>query len=133
MALEQDPAFYEALGRAIKVLRTARKIERAGLAEASGLSYPYLSEIENGRKRASSLALKAIAEAIGVSMAELIGAAEDLSGSTYPMATSALRKSGAERPSPNRDAVLSEITAMMGRLRDEDLSYVRALLRRLMR
>ncbi len=72
-----DPAFYEALGRAIKVLRAERGVERRELAEASGISYPYLSEIENGKKRASSKALIAIAEALGVAPSDLLAMAED--------------------------------------------------------
>ena len=58
----EDPRFYQALGRAVKVHRAQRGIERRDLAERSGVSYPYLSEIENGRKRPSSKALVAIAE-----------------------------------------------------------------------
>jgi transcriptional regulator with XRE-family HTH domain len=67
-----DPAYREAVGRAIKVLRTERGLERKDLAAASGLSYAYLSEIETGRKRASSKALFVIADALGVRPAELL-------------------------------------------------------------
>ena len=67
-----DPAYFEAVGRAIRVLRTERGMERKDLAEASGLSYPYLSEMETGKKRASSKALFAIAEALGVRPADLL-------------------------------------------------------------
>jgi len=70
------PRFYEALGRAIKVLRTERGLSRRDLAERSGVSYPYLSEIENGKKRASSKALLSIADALGVRPSELMGTAE---------------------------------------------------------
>src|SRR5258708_30671137 len=46
--------FYEALGRAIKVTRAEQGLERKELARLSGLSYPYLSEIERPESRASS-------------------------------------------------------------------------------
>ena len=43
-----------------------------------GLSYPYLSQIENGRKRPSSRALLAIAEALGTKPHELLTSANEL-------------------------------------------------------
>jgi DNA-binding XRE family transcriptional regulator len=77
-----DPGYYEALGRAIRVLRTERGLERKDLAEAAGLSYPYLSEIETGRKRASSKALFVIAEALGVRPSELLALGDRYGGRT---------------------------------------------------
>jgi transcriptional regulator with XRE-family HTH domain len=71
-----SPEYYEALGRAIRVARVERGLERKDLAERSGLSYPYVSEIESGRKRASSRALMAIAQALGLTPAELMAAGE---------------------------------------------------------
>ena len=72
-----DPAFYEALGRAIQVLRTDQGMGRRDLSTRSGLSYSYLSEIENGTKRSSSSALLKIANALGMQLNELIMAAEE--------------------------------------------------------
>lgn len=72
-----DP-LYGFLGRAIKVERTARGMDRRVLAERSGISYPYLSEIENGSKRPSSQALFALAEALGLGPSALMAAAERL-------------------------------------------------------
>lgn len=77
-----DPGYYEALGRAIRVLRTERGLERKELAEAAGLSYPYLSEIETGRKRPSSKALFVIAEALGVRPSEVLSLADRYGGRT---------------------------------------------------
>jgi transcriptional regulator with XRE-family HTH domain len=77
-----DPGYYEALGRAIRVLRTERGLERKDLAEAAGLSYPYLSEIETGRKRPSSKALFVIAEALGVRPSELLALGDRYGGRT---------------------------------------------------
>jgi transcriptional regulator with XRE-family HTH domain len=49
------------------------------LKQRSGLSYPYIAEIENGSKKSPSLkAVAAIAEALGVSSAELQARAEEL-------------------------------------------------------
>lgn len=70
------PEFAEALGRTIKVLRTDRGLERRELAERVGISYSYLTEIENGNKPPSSAVLGQIAEVLGLRMSQLIDAAE---------------------------------------------------------
>ena len=67
-----------AVGRAIRVIRTEHGMSRKDLAERSGLSYPYVSEIETGKKSPSSKALRAIADAIGLPPHELLAAAETL-------------------------------------------------------
>ena len=71
-----DPEFYEGLGRAIKVARTALGVERKELAESAGVSYAYLSDIETGRGRPGSRSLLAIAEALMLSPSELMRQAE---------------------------------------------------------
>jgi transcriptional regulator with XRE-family HTH domain len=76
-APEGDDLLAAALGRAIKVIRTGLGLDRKRLAKAAGLSYSYLSEIENGRKPASASAQHAIARALGLSPSELLAAAED--------------------------------------------------------
>jgi transcriptional regulator with XRE-family HTH domain len=74
------PAFYEALGRAIQVHRARHGLDRKELARRAEVSYPYLSEIENGKKRPSSSAVLAIAEALGLRASELLEEAESLVG-----------------------------------------------------
>ena len=56
----QDPAYYEALGRAIKVARTELGLSRKELAARAKISYPYIADIESGRGRPSSSALLAV-------------------------------------------------------------------------
>ena len=70
--------FYRALGQAIKVARTEQGLERKELARVSGISYPYLSEIEKGKKRPSTEALLPIAQALGLRQSELLERAERL-------------------------------------------------------
>lgn len=53
-------------------------MNRKDLAELSGLSYPYLSEIEGEKKSPSSRALRAIGDALGVAPSELLVAADSL-------------------------------------------------------
>lgn len=72
----EDPEFYEGLGRAIKVARTALGLERKELAELAGVSYAYLSDIETGRGRPGSRSFLAIADALGQSPSELMREAE---------------------------------------------------------
>ena len=68
--------FSQAVGHTIKVLRTDLGIARKELAERVGISYSYLTEIENGNKPPSSTVLAAIAAALDVQLHELIAAAE---------------------------------------------------------
>ena len=71
-----DPAYYEALGRAIKVARTELGLSRKELAAKARISYPYVADIESGRGRPSSSALLAIARALGMSPSTLMASAE---------------------------------------------------------
>ena len=72
-----SPAFAEALGHEIKVMRTDLGIERREFAERAGISYSYITEIENGNKPPSSSVLEDIASALGMRMSQLIQAAEE--------------------------------------------------------
>lgn len=53
---------------AIKVVRKYRNMTQAALADAAGISRPYLTEIETGRKDGSIRALKSIAGALDVTL-----------------------------------------------------------------
>ena len=79
----------EGLGRAIRVIRTERGLNRKDLAARSGLSYPYLSEIEGDKKSPSSRALRAIGDALGVAPSELLAAADSLAAGPRTWAASA--------------------------------------------
>src|SRR5215469_12578365 len=57
------------------VLRRTRREQRRTLADVAGaarVSMPYLSEVERGRKEASSEVLAAICAALGIELAELV-------------------------------------------------------------
>ena len=62
-----------ALGQenAIKLIRKHRGLTQGDLADAAGISRPYLTEIETGRKEGSIRAMKAIAHALNVSLEKL--------------------------------------------------------------
>lgn len=62
---EETDEWAKALGRTIKVRRTDLGISRKQLAEDSGISYSYLSAIENGAKVPSTNTLRVIARELG--------------------------------------------------------------------
>lgn len=72
----QGLELYEALGRTIHVLRTDRELDRKDLAARSGVSYSYLTAIENGTRNPSPAVLQAIAQALGLRAHELLASAE---------------------------------------------------------
>lgn len=55
----------------IKIIRKFRGMTQDDLAAACGLSRPYLTEIETGRKEGSIRSLKSIAAALGVPLERL--------------------------------------------------------------
>ena len=142
-------AYSEALGRAVKVLRTDLGIDRGELAELSGLSYPYLSEIENGKKRPSSRALETLAASLGVRGHELLAAAEarlepSADVSVSPMysvsdadksswfGTEARGPSSPGRPVPRSlHGALAELERLLPQLGADDVERVLDLARRL--
>lgn len=80
LANEPDPqdheAWAEALGHTIKVVRTDLAYGRRRLAALAGISYSYLSAIENGNKVPSAKILHVIAERLQLQPHELYAAAE---------------------------------------------------------
>lgn len=55
----------------VKIIRTFRGLTQNELAKESGISRPYLTEIETGKKDGSLRAMKSIAQALGVSVGDL--------------------------------------------------------------
>ena len=68
--------FAQAVGHTIKVFRTDLGMARRELADTVGISYSYLTEIENGNKPASANILGPIADALGLRLSQLTEAAE---------------------------------------------------------
>jgi len=59
------------VGERLRTLRRFRRYTLQSVAERSGLSESFLSQVERGRSNASIASLKRIADALGVSMADL--------------------------------------------------------------
>jgi DNA-binding XRE family transcriptional regulator len=74
-----EPLWREVLGQRLRALRADRDETLAQTAERAGISPQYLSEIERGRKEASSEMIAALAGALGITVADLMaGTADDL-------------------------------------------------------
>jgi DNA-binding XRE family transcriptional regulator len=63
-------------GNPIKVWREHRGFTQQQLAEAVGISTPYLSQLETGKRAGTPDVLKAIAKALGVTMDDILPTAE---------------------------------------------------------
>jgi transcriptional regulator with XRE-family HTH domain len=143
---------FASLGRTLKVLRAERGMDRAELAELSGLSYPYLSEIENGKKQPSTSALSSLAEAFGMKLVDLLALAERRRGpslgafeSTHASGPAAMDRGSWFRESladasmsmpistgPDRKSEMgAELIALLPRLAPEDVERLLDLARRL--
>src|ERR1043166_1396892 len=61
------------VGERLRELRRFRRATLRTIADRSGLSESFLSQVERGRSSASIASLRKIAEALGVSMADLFG------------------------------------------------------------
>ncbi len=60
------------MGKRIREWRTRGEITQEDLSFCTGLSIPYLSEIENGKRRPSVDSIVAIADALGITVDELL-------------------------------------------------------------
>ncbi|MGK2880477.1 MAG: helix-turn-helix domain-containing protein [Mycobacterium sp.] len=74
--LEPRTAGSQRLGRAIRGLRRDRGLTLTQLSETSGLSVPFLSQVENNRANPSLQSLASIAHALGCSMIDIITSAQ---------------------------------------------------------
>jgi transcriptional regulator with XRE-family HTH domain len=68
------PSHDDGLGGRLKQLRSELGLTQAEVARRAGVSAPYLSELEGGHgRRPSGEVLLRLAEALGVTIAELLG------------------------------------------------------------
>jgi transcriptional regulator with XRE-family HTH domain len=72
-------AWRRAVGGVLREWRVDQGLRLSDVAERAGVSTQYLSEVERGRKEASSEVLGAVTEALGGSLSELaLGVADGL-------------------------------------------------------
>jgi transcriptional regulator with XRE-family HTH domain len=72
---DRRPPGVQRLGRAVRGLRRDRGMTLTQLAEQSGLSVAFLSQVENNRAQPSPQSLSCIAKALGCNMIDVISAA----------------------------------------------------------
>ena len=66
------------VGAAVRRRRRALQLTLAVVAERSGLSVPFLSQVENDRARPSRASLEKVADALRTTAVELLAAADPL-------------------------------------------------------
>ena len=72
---ERDPLWRDLIGEVLRRERQAQQRTLQEVADAARISMPYLSELERGRKEASSEILAAAARALGLRLSDLISLA----------------------------------------------------------
>ncbi|GAA2497912.1 helix-turn-helix transcriptional regulator [Streptomyces gobitricini] len=70
-----EPLWRHVVGGVLRRERLAQERTLKDVAEAAKISVPYLSELERGRKEASSEVLAAAAHALGLGLADLLALA----------------------------------------------------------
>ncbi|MGW0687655.1 helix-turn-helix domain-containing protein [Streptomyces sp. NPDC002754] len=75
-AVAQEPLWRHVVGEVLRRRRRAQGRTLQDVADAAGISMPYLSEVERGRKEASSEMLAAVAGALGLGLVDVLGLAQ---------------------------------------------------------
>lgn len=73
----KEPLWRDVVGGVLRRERLAQGRTLQGVADAARISMPYLSELERGRKEASSEVLAAAAQALGLGLGDLLLLAQD--------------------------------------------------------
>jgi transcriptional regulator with XRE-family HTH domain len=79
------PLLRTTLGDVLRRIRRAQRRTLADVARAAKVSMPYLSEVERGRKEASSEILGAICDALGIELSDLLVEAGRLADRRAPV------------------------------------------------
>lgn len=69
----KEPLWRDLVGAVLRRERLAQERTLKDVADAARISVPYLSEVERGRKEASSEVLAAAAQALGLGLGDLLG------------------------------------------------------------
>ena len=98
-----EPLWRELAGRVLRRTRLERAERLSETAERAGISTQYLSEVERGRKDASSEVISAVAGALDLSMLDLtLEVARDLHARTHPVRALGSLALGATPARPSR-------------------------------
>lgn len=83
----RKPLWRNVLGEVLRGERLEQERILTEVAATAGVSPQYLSEVERGRKEASSEVLGAVAEALGLQLADVVGRVAARLGATAPERT----------------------------------------------
>jgi len=72
----REPLWRDLVGDVLRRERLAQERTLKDVADAARISMPYLSEVERGRKEASSEVLAAAAQALGLGLGDLLSRAQ---------------------------------------------------------
>ena len=72
----REPLWRDLIGDVLRRERLAQERTLKDVADAARISMPYLSEVERGRKEASSEVLAAAAHALGLGLGDLLSLAQ---------------------------------------------------------
>ncbi|MEU1516329.1 helix-turn-helix transcriptional regulator [Streptomyces sp. NPDC005811] len=72
----REPLWRDLVGDVLRRERQSQERTLQDVADAARISMPYLSEVERGRKEASSEVLAAAAHALGLSLGDLLARAQ---------------------------------------------------------
>ncbi|MFF1462570.1 helix-turn-helix domain-containing protein [Streptomyces sp. NPDC058330] len=95
----RQPLWRDVVGAVLRGERQAQGRRLKDVAEVARISVPYLSEIERGRKEASSEVLSAAAGALGLGLADVLSLAQD----------ELVRQTTASRPAPGRTVSRAQV------------------------
>jgi len=70
--MDENVVDYKAIGKRIKIVRIQRSITQEKLAEKAGLSSQHMSNIENGNTKSSLPTIIRIANALSITVDELL-------------------------------------------------------------
>ncbi|WP_246430752.1 helix-turn-helix domain-containing protein [Streptomyces rectiverticillatus] len=105
----REPLWRDVVGDVLRRERLAQKRTLKDVAEAGRISMPYLSEVERGRKEASSEVLAAAAQALGLSLAELLALVQAelirLASRTHVHVRPVVRQAAAPQSAPRHNEV----------------------------
>ncbi|WP_432055604.1 helix-turn-helix domain-containing protein [Streptomyces sp. bgisy022] len=88
----REPLWRDLVGDVLRRERLAQERTLKDVADAARISMPYLSEVERGRKEASSEVLAAAARALGLGLADLLARVH------HDLASSTVRRAGGPAP-----------------------------------
>ena len=105
--MDTNQEIQDIFGLRLKDIRRHKGLTQEQLADLSGLSIQFIGEIERGKRNPSLTSLKAIAEAVELSVADLLNVDE------FQMSTDEMRKFIINKIESADEAQLQKITNLL--------------------